>query len=71
MVTKQDNAVIVEKVHCKKCGWPIIETVNGLWMWDWDWWRYCSNKSCENHEGGGIFQGELEWVKEEKEESEE
>lgn len=56
------SADILTNVHCKDCGWPVIECVNGLWMGTWDWWDYCSNKDCINHEGEGVFQDIVKWI---------
>ena len=63
-----DTINIIKGVHCKDCGWPIIDACcNGSFTdhkdaKEWDWWNYCSNKGCKNHEGEGIFQDLLDWV---------
>lgn len=59
---------IVQKVHCSDCGWPIISACcnHPFTLYKdsdkWDWWFYCSNKSCKNHDGEGVFQNNPEWV---------
>lgn len=29
---------------------------------EWDWWVSCSNETCRNHYGEGIFQNDPEWI---------
>ena len=59
---------IMEGVHCRDCGWPIIDVCcNGSFAMfkdanRWDWWEYCSNKTCKHHEGQGIDQDRPEWI---------
>ena len=65
-----DTASILDGVHCKDCGWPIIDVccndnfLDGVEDKDtcWDWWYYCSNKGCKNHEGEGVFQNNVNFV---------
>ena len=65
-----ETALILKNVHCRDCGWPIIFICcNGDFLEFqeiyeiWDWWQYCSNKNCKNHEGEGVSQQDLDWVK--------
>jgi hypothetical protein len=65
---KVDCVDILEKAHCNDCGWSIINVCcNGSFNKfedadKWDWWLYCSNKSCKNHHGEGVFQSWPDWV---------
>jgi hypothetical protein len=65
---KNDNARVYEGCHCRDCGWPIISAVCSGSFADfedaanWDWWMYCSNKSCVNHRGVGVFQDWPKWI---------
>ena len=62
------TAEILKGKHCNCCGWPIVfvccnDSFNDFEdAIDWDWWYYCSNKSCEHHEGEGIWQDTPDWV---------
>lgn len=62
------NAKMLESQKCKDCGWPVVYTLNNGGMGikepyaNWDWWYYCSNKTCQNHEGEGVFQDNIDWV---------
>jgi hypothetical protein len=61
-----NNTAILKNAECVDCGWAIIDICcNGQ---DepfalWDWWWYCSNKSCKNHFGEGVFQNIPDFVK--------
>ena len=58
-------ATILQKYYCGDCGWPIVDACCNFDYKDsleWDWWYYCSNKSCKNHDGEGVFQVDPEWV---------
>lgn len=63
-----DSASIDKRKFCSDCGWPVVHVCcNGDFLDDistekWDWWVYCSNKSCHNHEGNGVFQDTPAWV---------
>ena len=63
-----NTASILENYVCKDCGWPIVDVCcNGSFREfkdakKSDWWYYCSNKSCKNHDGQGVFQDEPEWI---------
>jgi len=66
---KQVNypTVTIEKnFHCHDCGWPVIFVcLNGpmsSYKDGSDWWQYCSNKTCKNHDGEGLWQDGLSWV---------
>lgn len=62
------SASILKNRYCNCCGWPIIFVCcNGSFIKfkdanKWDWWYYCSNKTCEHHDGEGIFQNRPDWV---------
>ncbi len=66
---KSDQATIYKNHHCGNCGWPIIfalcndEFVTFKDASGWDWWLYCTNKGCVNHDGEGLHQDHIEWVK--------
>lgn len=52
--------------YCKTCGWPVVDMccngdVNIEPYCKWDWWLYCSNPTCENHKGEGVFQNDVKW----------
>jgi hypothetical protein len=52
---------------CKVCGWPVLCCCCNDGTWgdgSWDWWAYCTNKTCENHDGEGVFQDIPEWIME-------
>lgn len=61
------NVTLLESFRCNNCHWPIIHICCNENFLDfskedyWDWWVYCSNKSCKNHYGSGIFQELLDW----------
>jgi hypothetical protein len=63
-----NTASIAHGQVCRDYGWPIIDVCcNGTFTEykdaaEWDWWYYCSNKSCRNHDGEGIFQDTPEWI---------
>ena len=64
-----DTAEIKENCHCGDCGWPVIDVCCNDNFLDgvkdeepWDWWYYCSNKSCKNHEGEGLWQNPIKWI---------
>ena len=52
---------------CRDCSWPVVDACcnDGLAVTepycDWDWWIYCSNPTCVNHVGEGVFQNNPEW----------
>lgn len=52
--------------HCKTCGSAIIELhcrrTDIEPFCQWDWWVHCANPCCENHEGEGLFQNDIEWA---------
>lgn len=62
------NASIIQNHKCKDCGWPVLNILcnDGMGKQEpyasWDWWYYCSNKTCVNHEGEGVFQNHIDWV---------
>ena len=68
-----DTVSIHPRFYCKDCGWPIIDVCcndsfqNFKDASKWDWWYYCSNKSCKNHAGQGVFQEEPDWCDYEEE----
>ena len=51
------NASILYDAYCSACKWPVISVVcnDGMSITppfkDNDYWAYCSNKTCQNHEG--------------------
>jgi hypothetical protein len=52
---------------CRDCGWPIVDAIcgNSEVGWGdgtWDYWAYCSNKTCEHHDGKGYEQEDPEWL---------
>lgn len=59
---------ILEGCFCNNCGWPVIfvccngEMASNKPYSEWDWWNYCSNKTCINHTGKGVFQNKPEWI---------
>jgi hypothetical protein len=60
-----NGVCILQNVHCQSCNWPIIDICcnTGVKPWDdWDWWQYCSNPSCKNHPGEGVFQNTPDWI---------
>jgi len=64
-MNKENNISILQNSKCRDCGWPIIDMCcNGQVepFGLWDWWQYCSNKSCKNHFGEGVFQNQPEFV---------
>jgi hypothetical protein len=64
-MNETNNISILKNCRCKDCGWPIIDACcNGQdFPFDqWDWWQYCSNMSCKNHFGEGVFQNEPEFI---------
>ena len=62
------EAKMKEHANCDWCGWPVVSAYcNGSFCdfkdaAQWDWWFYCSNKSCKNHDGEGVFQDDPDWV---------
>ncbi len=62
------TASMVKGAYCKKCGWPVVESCcNDEFKGfkdakERDFWRYCSNKGCVNHDGGGMSQDMLKWI---------
>ncbi len=64
-MTKENNIVILQNSKCRDCGWPIIDMCcnDQIPPYDeWDWWQYCSNKSCKNHFGEGVFQNTPDFI---------
>lgn len=68
ILSLSETARIYNELRCKECGWPIVDVScndNFLGFTSgevWDWWYYCSNKSCKNHRGEGVFQDQPEWI---------
>lgn len=63
----KNNAKMIE-YQCKTCKWPVISTLCNDGMMttppysEWDWWMYCSNKTCEHHQGEGYFQDTPDFI---------
>ena len=60
-----NNISILQNCKCRDCGWPIIDMCcndQDMQFAEWDWWQYCSNKSCSNHFGEGVFQNTPHFV---------
>jgi hypothetical protein len=63
------DTISVLNGFCIDCGWPVIHACcNGDFTLfndsdSYDYWYYCSNKSCKNHTGTGVFQDDPEWFK--------
>lgn len=53
------NAKILDDRKCISCGWPIVSVLCNDEMGRTppyshdDYWYYCSNKTCNYHEGEG------------------
>ena len=62
--TGYDTAEMLEGVHCRCCGWPIIELCCNLSepYIAFDWWVYCCNPTCQHHHGEGVFQEQPSWI---------
>lgn len=62
------QAKTLSSCRCKECHWPVVSTLcnDGMGVHqpyaEWDWWYYCSNKTCINHHGNGVFQDTPKWV---------
>lgn len=55
------NASVLKNRKCCKCGWPVVfllcnkELMTTPPYSNFDYWEYCANKTCEHHEGQGIY----------------
>lgn len=67
-IRESGSAAMCPHAWCGDCGWPIVDACcnDGLATTEpyngWDWWMYCSNKTCKNHPGEGVFQNWPDWI---------
>lgn len=69
MVSISATDLIDMRGICRDCGCDVARyTCNSQMIQvrpeasEWDWWVACTNASCKNHYGEGVFQGSPTWI---------